>query len=131
VTYLTDTHILIWALNDPARISATIRQCLADDEQRCLYSPVSLWEISIKYALGKLDLRGHTPEEFLDALQSSFFEPLPLDDRTITSSYQLRRRHGDPFDRLLIWQAIVNECTLLSADQATDQYAEDGLVVIH
>jgi len=131
MNYLADTHILIWALNQPTRMPATIAQCLADRTQQCFYSPVSIWEIAIKYGLGKLDLLGHTPEEFLDELESSFFECLPLDPRVVATSHQLPRLHGDPFDRMLIWQAICADCTLLSADPATDQYVPHGLAVLH
>jgi len=131
MTFLADTHILIWALNFPTKVSPTIKQCLSSRSQKCLYSPVSLWEIAIKYGLGKLDLLGHTPEEFLAELDASFFECLPLDNTTIVTSYQLPRLHGDPFDRMLIWQAISSGCTLLSADAATDQYAPYGLAVLH
>ena len=131
MTYLADTHVLIWAFNQPTRMPKTIAKSLADRTQYCLYSPISIWEIAIKYGLGKLDLLGHTPEEFLAELESSFFEPLPLDTHVIATSYQLPRLHGDPFDRMLIWQAITSGCTLLSADRATDQYVPYGLAVLH
>ncbi|MDR0285051.1 MAG: type II toxin-antitoxin system VapC family toxin [Propionibacteriaceae bacterium] len=131
MTLLADTHILIWALNNPARTPLRIKEALADRSRTCLYSPVSLWEISIKYGLGKLDLKGHSPEEFLDELDRSFFECLPLDNHVIATSHELPRLHGDPFDRLLVWQAISSGCTLLSADRAVDQYVPHGLTVIH
>ena len=131
MSYLADTHVLIWALNQPARMPATIAPCLADRTQQCFYSPVSIWEIAIKYNLGKLDLLGHTPEEFLDELDASFFDCLPLDTRVVASSYQLPRLHGDPFDRMLIWQAISSGYTLLSVDRATDRYIPYGLSLLH
>lgn len=131
MSYLADTHILIWALNTPARIPLPIQQCLQDRTQPLFYSPVSIWEISIKYGLKKLDLNGHTPEEFLAELESLFFDCLPLDNSVIASSYGLPRFHGDPFDRLLIWQAMSSGCTLLSVDLATDQYVPLGLSVQH
>ena len=131
MTYLADTHILIWAQNSPRKLSSAISTCLADRSEGCYFSPVSLWEIAIKYGLGKLDLNGHTPEEFLEELDKSFFECLPLDNSVITSNYKLPRLHGDPFDRLLIWQAISSNCTLLSADPATDAYTAHGLSVVH
>ena len=131
MSYLADTDILIWALNHPDRLSPSIARCLGDPTSQCFYSGVSLWEIALKCHLGKLNLRGHTPEEFLEALDNSFFEPLPLDNQTIASSHRLPRLHGDPFDRLLVWQAISGGQTLLSADQATDQYIPWGLSVTH
>jgi len=131
MTYLADTHILIWTANHSDKMSQTIKDCLSDRGETCFYSPVSLWEIAIKYGLGKLDLQDRTPEEFQNELDRSFFECLPLDNEVITSSYRLPRLHGDPFDRLLIWQAISSGCTLLSADKATDAYVPHGLVVVH
>jgi len=131
VTFLADTHILIWALNQPTRLPETIRRCLEDTTSRCLYSPVSIWDMSTKYGLGKLTFMGHTPEAFMDALEASFFECLPLDGLTVATSYRLPRLHGDLFSRLLIWQAISAKVTLLSADTDTDQYVPLGLTVIH
>jgi len=131
MTYLADTHILIWAQNSPGKLSPTIKDCLDDRSEMCYFSPVSLWEIAIKYGLGRLNLNGHTPEEFLEELDKSFFDCLPLDNSVIASSHKLPRLHGDPFDRLLIWQAISSGCTLLSADKATDAYVAHGLSVVH
>ena len=129
--YLADTHILLWAFESAQKISSTIVNALHDRLSEAFFSPVSLWEISIKYQLGKLTIHGVNPEEFLAELESSFFEPLPLDTHAIATSYQLPRLHGDPFDRMLIWQAITSGCTLLSADRATDQYVPYGLTVLH
>jgi len=129
--YLADTHIVIWALNWPEKISPAVKACLASRRHPCFYSSLSLWEIAIKYGIGKLDLRGHTPEEFLAEVDASFFDCLPLDNQVITTSYQLPRLHSDPFDRLLVWQAMATGCTLLSADPATDQYVPHGLRVVH
>ncbi|MDR2974458.1 MAG: type II toxin-antitoxin system VapC family toxin [Propionibacteriaceae bacterium] len=129
--YLADTHILLWAFEGGAKISGSVSQALRDRSSEVFFSPVSLWEIAIKYQTGKLVIHGVTPEEFLAELEDSFFEPLPLDNQVIASSYQVPRLHGDPFDRLLMWQAIKHDCTLLSADPATDQYASHGLRVVH
>jgi PIN domain nuclease of toxin-antitoxin system len=128
--YLLDTHVLIWALNAPGRLSPALRKVLADDDATVHYSPASLWEIAIKFGLGKLDLRGHTPEEFHEAVEASLFPPLVLDPGALASSHRLPRRHRDPFDRLLVWQAIRAGLVLLSADEALDAYAEDGLAVL-
>ncbi len=128
---LADTHILIWSFENSRRLSAAVTTVLRDRTNEVFFSPVSLWEIAIKYQLGKLTIHGVTPEEFLDELESSFFDCLPLDARIMASSHRLPRLHGDPFDRLLIWQAISTGCTLLSADRVTDQYAAQGLNLIH
>ena len=129
--YLADTHILLWAFGDNSKLSLTIAGALRETQSQVFFSVVSLWEIAIKFGLGKLSIHGVTPEEFLAELDRSFFDCLPLDNDTVASSHRLPRLHGDPFDRLLIWQAIASGCTLLSADTATDRYAASGLTVLH
>ncbi|MDR1014403.1 MAG: type II toxin-antitoxin system VapC family toxin [Coriobacteriales bacterium] len=129
--YLADTHILLWALNRPERLSQGIRSVLSDGDAVVRYSPVSLWEIAIKYGLGKLDLLGHSPEEFFVELESSFFVYRPLDPQALISSYRLPSHHRDPFDRLLFWEAIQGDLVLLSADAGSDAYTQGGLRVIH
>ncbi|MCL2783072.1 MAG: type II toxin-antitoxin system VapC family toxin [Propionibacteriaceae bacterium] len=129
--YLADTHVLLWAFEKKSKLSPGMIAALEDRNSEVLFSPASLWEISIKFGLGKLQIHGVTPEEFLEELDKSFFECLPLDNSVITSNYKLPRLHGDPFDRLLIWQAISSNCTLLSADTATDAYVAHGLSVVH
>jgi len=73
MNYLVDTHILMWSFFEPQRLSETIREIITDVSNEVWYSPVSLWEISIKYGLGKLKLNGLTPEEFYRELSGSFY----------------------------------------------------------
>lgn len=129
--FLVDTHILLWSFTDPERMSPDIRVVLEDEEAQIFYSPISLWEISIKYGLGKLRLDGMSPEEFLTELEQSFFIEKKMDKQTLTSSYQLPRYHKDPFDRMLFWEAIQSDLALLSVDGACDAYLPEGLRVIH
>ncbi|MDR1833847.1 MAG: type II toxin-antitoxin system VapC family toxin [Propionibacteriaceae bacterium] len=128
--YLADTHILIWALNLPKRLPKAVRKVLQTPGNEICFSPVSIWEISIKHSLGKLSLNGHTPEEFWDAVVASGFRPVSPSLAAIASSYRLPRRHLDPFDRMLIWQAIDSGMTLLTAESKAADYTEDGLRVI-
>jgi PIN domain nuclease of toxin-antitoxin system len=129
--YLVDTHILLWAFTAPGKLSADIKTVLSDSETEVFYSPVNLWEIAIKYGLGKLEIEGSTPEEFLVELEGSFFTYKPLDRQTLASSYRLPAHHKDPFDRLLFWEAIRSDLVLLSADTISDTYITAGLKVIH
>jgi PIN domain nuclease of toxin-antitoxin system len=129
--YLADTHVLIWALNQPHRISQTMTSILHNSQATIYYSPVSLWEIAIKHGLGKLDLLGHSPEEFFAELEDGLFVYRPLDPQTLISSYQLPAHHRDPFDRMLFWEAIQSDLVLLSADNKSDAYRANGLKVIH
>jgi PIN domain nuclease of toxin-antitoxin system len=129
--YLADTHILLWAFTDPGKLSTNIKAVLSDSETEVFYSSVNLWEIAIKYGLGKLEIAGSTPEEFLVELEGSFFTYKPLDRQTLASSYRLPTHHKDPFDRLLFWEAIRSDLVLLSADTISDAYASVGLKLIH
>jgi PIN domain nuclease of toxin-antitoxin system len=129
--YLADTHILIWTLNQPQKVSRAVAAILKDDNSKVYYSPVSLWEIAIKHGLGKLDLLGHSPEEFLAELEDSFFIYRPISPQALISSYRLASHHRDPFDRMLFWQAIQSDLTLLSADTRSNDYAPSGLKVVH
>ncbi|MDR2108599.1 MAG: type II toxin-antitoxin system VapC family toxin [Coriobacteriales bacterium] len=131
LNYLADTHILIWAINQPRRVSREVSAILHDDLAVIYYSPVSLWEIAIKHGLGKLDLLGHSPEEFLAELENSFFVYKPLDPQTLISSYRLAPHHRDPFDRMLFWEAIRNDLVLLSAGARSKNYTTNGLRVVH
>jgi PIN domain nuclease of toxin-antitoxin system len=124
---LVDTHILLWWFQDPARIAKDIRAIIEDERNEIYYSPVSIWEVSVKYGLGKLDLGKIIPESFFAEVDKSFFHCLPLENMTIASSYRLPSRHGDPFDRLLIWQTIKSEMVLLSLDGSFSAYSVDGL----
>jgi PIN domain nuclease of toxin-antitoxin system len=128
--YLADTHILLWSFFEPKRLSNTVQGILRDDANEIYYSPVSLWEISIKYSLNKLHLNGVTPEEFHTALEESFFLCRQVESFTAVTTFHLPIRHKDPFDRFLVWEAIKNNFTLLSADSAITVYQQDGLKIV-
>ena len=73
MNYLVDTHILIWSFTDPDKLQKRFRNELLNLENTIYYSQFSLWEISLKYSLGKLKLKKKTPEEFYKELSTSFF----------------------------------------------------------
>jgi PIN domain nuclease of toxin-antitoxin system len=125
--YILDTHVLLWIFLEPERLSKIVLDILADEQNIIYYSQVSLWEISIKYGLKKLNLRGISPEEFYAELETRSYVCLPMDNLNVITNYQLPLRHKDPFDRLLIWTALRNNLTFLTVDRTTARYAEDGL----
>jgi len=88
-----------------------------------------LWEISLKYSLGKLELGGTNPSELYDTLLETGFEVADIDNQLLATYYQLPKKvdHRDPFDRLLIWQAISNGYTLITQDNKIEQYRANGL----
>lgn len=132
MTYLLDTHYLLWTLFEPGRISQRVYSILENESDPKLVSGVNLWGISLKYSLGKLELGGVNPSELLDALLEAGFAVAELDSRLLATYYQLSKKddHRDPFDRLLIWQAIKNGYTLITQDDKIEQYRADGLQMI-
>ena len=130
--YLLDTHYVLWSLFEPEKIKAPIRQILENDSDSKFVSGVNLWEISLKYSLGKLELGGVNPDEILDILLEAGFEMTSLENHLLATYYQLPKKdnHRDPFDRLLIWQAITNGYTLITHDKKIEQYQSDGLQLI-
>jgi PIN domain nuclease of toxin-antitoxin system len=130
--YLLDTHYVLWSLFDPGKIPESARQILENETDTKLISAVSLWEISLKYTLGKLDLGGTDPSEILDTIIEAGFEVAELESRLLATCHNLPRKadHRDPFDRLLIWQAISSRYTLLTQDRNIEQYRADGLRLV-
>lgn len=124
---LIDTHYLLWMFMDTSKISKKVKELLTSVDNEIYYSQVSLWEISIKYSIGKLHLNGIVPEELYREIECSFLHCKMLQNQELISSYSLPREHKDLFDRMIIWQAIMNEMTLLSVDSKIDKYVKYGL----
>ena len=124
---IVDTHILIWSFTDPDRLSRKAQSTLLDEENTIYYSQYSLWEISLKYSLKKLQLKQKTPEQFYEVLEASFFECRPIDNLELITFYKLPIEHKDPFDRAIIWQSIVNDLILISDDPKLEMYRKYGL----
>jgi PIN domain nuclease of toxin-antitoxin system len=130
MNYLVDTHILIWSFTEPDKLSKKVQTTLLDEENTIFYSQYSLWEISLKYSLNKLQLLQKTPEQFFEVLEDSFFISKPIDNIELVTFYKLPIEHKDPFDRAIIWQAIVNDLILISSDSKLDLYKKYGLKLI-
>ena len=127
MNYIVDTHILIWSFTDPDRLSRKAQSTLLDEENSIYYSQYSLLEISLKYSLKKLQLKQKTPEQFYEVLVESYFLCKPIDNLELVTFYRLPIEHKDPFDRAIIWQAIVNDLILISADPKLEMYQRYGL----
>jgi PIN domain nuclease of toxin-antitoxin system len=132
MTYLLDTHYILWVLFDPLKITKQVRNILLDHNHEKLVSGISLWEISLKYSLGKLDLEDTDPEEIHSKLIESGCEIFSVENELFSSYHNLPQAadHKDPFDRLLIWQAIRNSWILISQDEKIVQYQAFGLKVV-
>jgi PIN domain nuclease of toxin-antitoxin system len=128
VKLLADTHTLLWSLIEPQQLSVRVRQALRSADNECAISVVSFWEVSLKHGLGKLDLAGVTPDELPSAARQAGFDLADLPADVAASVHRLPRLgHKDPFDRMLVWQAICAGRTLVSKDRGLRAYAEHGL----
>jgi PIN domain nuclease of toxin-antitoxin system len=121
--YLLDTHVLLWWRQDDPRLPHHWDHLLGHpDEHEILFSLVSIWEISIKQSIGKLQLDGAT-EDFARTLVAEHgFRQLPLELHEICRAERLPMHHRDPFDRLLIAQAIEAGATAVTDNSQWQQY---------
>jgi PIN domain nuclease of toxin-antitoxin system len=131
MTYLLDTRTLIWAITEPDKLSDTVKSLIENPAEHIVVSAISFWEISLKYRLGKLQMDQISPEALMDVCKQIDLEMLPLDPWVCASYHQLKADyHGDPFDRMLIWFAIIRKMTILSKDRMLKMYESEGLQVI-
>ena len=125
MSYLLDSHALLWWLEDSPKIGEPLRGTLADPQARVLVSAASVWEIGIKQALGKLQ----APESLVDLLEDEGFEELAITARHAAAAAALPALHQDPFDRMLVAQARLDRLTLITHDEAIKAYDVDVLIV--
>jgi PIN domain nuclease of toxin-antitoxin system len=132
VKLLLDSHSFLWAMQQPRRLSATARAALGSKQNAVAVSSVCFWEISLKCSLGRLVLEGTLPANLPAVAVEHEFMLHPLNAETAASIGQLPRlpEHRDPFDRMLVWQAIRERWTLVSRDGAMAPYAAHGLELL-
>ena len=119
---LVDTHLLLWAAGEPQRLSKAARQLLEALESQLWFSAASLWEVAIKHALGRDDFRVE-PNRLRRALAANGWHELAISSDHALATAGLPAIHKDPFDRILIAQAMIEGITLLTADVIVAQYA--------
>jgi PIN domain nuclease of toxin-antitoxin system len=119
---LVDTHTFIWALLHDHRLTVKAKQVLRSDEYELVFSLVSLWEIAIKIKTGKLNTIGSSVGYIRDEMDAYGMELLPIRYEHILQLETLPAHHGDPFDRLLIAQAIHESLPILTHDEAFARY---------
>ena len=120
--YLLDTHVFIWLVSMTGRLRPPAQALISDPANTLYVSAATAWEMSIKYGKGKLTLPV-PPELYIPsrmALHS--LSPLAIEHRHATAVAHLPHHHGDPFDRLLIAQAIIEDIPLITADTSLDRY---------
>jgi PIN domain nuclease of toxin-antitoxin system len=119
---LLDTHTLLWFLCADPMLSISAKELIEVPSNRKLVSIASCWEIGIKAGLGKLDLAEPSRALLEREIPSNNFELLPITLAHATSVENLPMHHKDPFDRLIIAQAIVENLLVVSRDESFDQY---------
>ena len=120
---LLDTHILLWILGDRRRLDPATLSALEGEENDVLFSAASIWEIAIKAALGRGDF-GVRPAEIADAALAAGLIELPIRSHTACRVADLPLLHRDPFDRILVAQAMAEPARLYTADDQLPPYTE-------
>jgi len=119
---LVDTHVWIWSLADPNRLTPECRRLLSSSRNVIYLSAVSAWELAIKDALGKIELPEPVETYVPTRMARQGITALPITHTHALTVSTLPPHHRDPFDRLLIAQAIVERLPILTADTAFDRY---------
>ncbi|MBA3884698.1 MAG: type II toxin-antitoxin system VapC family toxin [Acidobacteria bacterium] len=119
---LLDTCTFLWAVSAPERLPAGVAGMILAEEHEVFVSAASAWEIAIKVTTGRLALRG-APDRFVrEQREASGFATLPIDEESALHVGRLPGLHRDPFDRMLVSQAIVHGMTILTPDPLVVQY---------
>ena len=128
---LIDTQIILWVLTDQRKLRKHEIEVLEDPGNEIYCHPISFFEISLKYSIGKLSLKGCEPEEIPQLMEDHGYLIEEADSSLFASYHKLPlTEHKDPFDRLLIWQAISKGRHLLSRDGLMKEYLSMGLKLI-
>jgi PIN domain nuclease of toxin-antitoxin system len=118
MNYLLDTHVVLWWLTEPKNIAVKARKIISDKVENIYISSASCWEMAIKKGVGRLKF----PTNILEILTSEGFEIIPITANESLSVADLPLIHQDPFDRLLIVQAKLNDMVLITRDETIMQY---------
>jgi PIN domain nuclease of toxin-antitoxin system len=121
VKLLLDTQILLWAAGQPERLSTAARRLLNNPRHQLLFSAASFWEIAIKKSLGRADFQVE-PRVLRRGLRDNGYAELPVTSQHTVSIDSLPLLHKDPFDRLLLAQALIEGITLLTGDAQLARY---------
>ena len=118
---LLDTHLLIWAVSDPKRLSTTALALFNDETNQLFFSAASIWEIAIKASHKRPDFLVNVPELHAELLRNGYCELAVTSEHTFGVAHMVHL-HKDPFDRLLLAQAIREDLTLMTSDEILASY---------
>jgi PIN domain nuclease of toxin-antitoxin system len=119
---LLDTHVLIWWFSDLTRLSPAVQTVITDDQNEIFVSAASAWEMAIKYKAGKLHDITPLMDDLEGAILNGGFAPLPVTIHDGERAGSLPLHHKDPFDRMLIAQALAGPLVLISNERIFDRY---------
>jgi PIN domain nuclease of toxin-antitoxin system len=122
VKCLLDTCTFLWIITGAKELSPVARELFTDPANEVLLSAVSVWELSVKHALGRLPLPSAIERFLVEQRERHGIVALPLNERAVLHVHKLPALHRDPFDRMLICQAIEHDCVLLTPDPLITQY---------
>ena len=124
---LLDTHIFLWFISGDTKLSTDVRDAIRDPDNEVYLSAVSIWEAIVKYQLGKLPLP-ESPETYLPKQRDLHqISSLALDESSVVQLANLPPLHRDPFDRMLVCQALRNGLTIATVDAAVRAYSSSVL----
>lgn len=124
---LIDTHVFIWWTSDVKKLSQRAYDLLRDPSTEAILSIISIWEMQIKSSLGKLEFRAELSELVRDEIDRNRIKLLPLSLSHIYALNNLPHHHRDPFDRILVAQAIDTDLQIVSIDKKFDNYVMNRL----
>lgn len=120
MSYLLDTHILLWWLENSPKIKTRVKKVLENPDNQIFVSSVSVWEIVIKRSLKKLE----APDNLIEMIKHHEFDELPIRFQHANFLEKIPKHHNDPFDRLLIAQGIYEGLTLITEDNHIKKYKD-------
>ena len=132
MNYLIDTHAFIWTISYSNKLSKLTREIIASNENNIYVSVISFWEIALKVSIKKFYLEGIIVSELPECAREMDFRILDLNshDSSSFSGLPFMDNHKDPFDRMIIWQAIANNMKLISNDGLFEQYKKHDLQLV-
>lgn len=127
LTYLLDTHALLWWLFDDRRLSKRARAVLREAEHRVLVSSASAWEIATKHRLGRLDTAAPLVQDFSGWVTRAGFNELAIQSEHAVTAGTWSVEHRDPFDRMLAAQSRIEQIALITRDPAFEDFGIDTI----
>jgi len=128
MNFLLDTHTFLWTVSESGKLPEEVAQVIKSPKNEIFVSAVTFWEISIKQRIGKLSISGLSIDDLLPIAKKMEFQLIDLTpEDASTYGNLLEKTHRDPFDRMLIWQAINRNLQLISKDSEFDKFIPYGL----